>query len=50
MPVGAAMMTYSILRGEDMRFSGRMMAITGLFLAASQSQMGQQLQQAMSFI
>jgi hypothetical protein len=47
LPVGAAMMTYSILRGEDLRLSGRMMALTGLVLAASQSQMGQQV---MSFI
>ena len=47
LPVGAAMMTYSILRGEDIRLSGRMMALTGLVLAASQSQMGQQV---MSFI
>jgi hypothetical protein len=43
LPVGAAVMTYSILRGEDLRLSGRMLAITGLFLAASQSQMGQQV-------
>ncbi len=50
LPVGAAMMTYSILRGEDMRRSGRMMALTGLVLAAGQSQFGQQVQQVMSFI
>jgi hypothetical protein len=36
-------MTYSILRGEDLRLSGRMLALTGLVLAASQSQMGQQV-------
>jgi hypothetical protein len=47
LPVGAAVMTYSILRGEDLRLSGRMLALTGLMLAASQSQMGQQV---MSFI
>ena len=47
LPVGAAVMTYSILRGEDLRLSGRMLALTGLVLAASQSQMGQQV---MSFI
>lgn len=43
LPVGAAVMTYSILKGEDLRLSGRMMTLTGLFLAASQSQMGQHL-------
>jgi hypothetical protein len=42
-PVGAAVMTYSILRGEDMRLSGRMMALTGALLALSQSPMGQQM-------
>lgn len=41
LPVGAAMITYAVLRGEDMRLSGRAMALTGAALAFSQSAMGQ---------
>jgi hypothetical protein len=41
LPVGAAMLTYSLLRGEDMRMTGRAMALTGAALAFSQSQIGQ---------
>jgi hypothetical protein len=40
-PLGAAVMTYSILRGEDMRLSGRVMAIVGTFFALAQTPMGQ---------
>ncbi|NUB42936.1 hypothetical protein GEU84_000930 [Fertoebacter nigrum] len=43
LPVGAAMITYSVLRGEDMRLSGRAMALTGAALAFSQSAMGQSM-------
>lgn len=40
MPLGAAVMTYAILRGEDMRFSGRLMAVTGTLLALAHSPIG----------
>lgn len=40
-PLGAAVMTYSLLRGEDMRLSGRVMALVGTFLALSNSPIGQ---------
>jgi hypothetical protein len=40
MPFGAAVMTYSIMKGEDMRFSGRIMALTGCFLAIAHSPFG----------
>lgn len=40
-PLGAAVMTYSLLRGEDMRLSGRVMAIVGTFFALAQTPMGQ---------
>ena len=39
-PLGAAVMTYAILRGEDMRLSGRLMAMTGTLLALAQSPIG----------
>lgn len=39
-PMGAAMMTYSILRGENMRLSSRVMAVTGTFLALAQTPVG----------
>ncbi len=39
-PLGAALMTYSILRGENMRLSSRVMAVTGTFLALAQSGVG----------
>ena len=41
LPLGAAAMAYSILRGEDMRLSGRLMVLTGTGLALSQSPVGQ---------
>ncbi len=40
-PLGAAVMTYALLRGEDMRLSGRLMAVTGTMLALAQTPMGQ---------
>lgn len=33
LPVGAAMMTYNLLRGEDMQMTARMTTLTGLALA-----------------
>jgi hypothetical protein len=33
MPLGAAVMTYSLMKGEDLRLSGRIMALTGTALA-----------------
>jgi hypothetical protein len=40
MPLGAAVMTYSLLKGEDMRVSGRIMAVTGTLLALAHSPIG----------
>ena len=40
-PLGAAVMTYSLLRGEDMRFSGRMMAVAGTLFALAHSPVGE---------
>lgn len=37
MPFGAAVMTYSLVKGEDMRLSARLMALTGTFLAFAHS-------------
>ncbi|MES2664707.1 MAG: hypothetical protein V4712_01330 [Pseudomonadota bacterium] len=37
LPVGAAMLTYSLLRGGNANVSGRMMAITGTLLALTQT-------------
>ena len=42
-PLGAAVMTYSLLKGEDMQLSARLMVLTGLFATAIQSSMGQQM-------
>ena len=42
-PLGAAVMTYALLRGEDMKLSARLMVLTGLFSTALQSPMGQQM-------
>ena len=39
-PLGAAMMTYSVLRGENMRLSSRVMAVTGTLLALAHSPVG----------
>lgn len=43
LPVGAAMMTHSVLRGEDLHLTARMMSLTGLLLALGQSRLGQQV-------
>ncbi len=43
LPVGAAMMTYSILRGEDMRVSGRLLVLAGTIMALGQSDVGRQV-------
>ncbi|MGB8815365.1 MAG: hypothetical protein WCC57_19480 [Paracoccaceae bacterium] len=40
LPVGAALMTYALLRGEDMRMSSRMMALSGTLLGLSHSPIG----------
>ena len=39
-PMGAALMTYSLLKGEDMRLSARVMAVTGTLLAFAQTPFG----------
>lgn len=39
-PLGAAVMTYSLLKGEDMRLSARVMALAGTFLALANSPIG----------
>lgn len=39
-PMGAILMTYSILRGENMRLSSRVMAVTGTLLALAHSPLG----------
>ena len=43
LPVGAAMLTYSLLRGENMRASTQAMVLTGLMMLASQTPLGQQV-------
>ncbi len=40
-PLGAAVMTYSILKGEDMRLSARLMAVSGTLFALAHSPIGQ---------
>ena len=40
-PLGAAVMTYSLLKGEDMRLSARLMAVSGTFFAIAHSPVGQ---------
>lgn len=40
-PLGAAVMTYSVLKGEDMRLSARLMAVSGTFFAVAHSPVGQ---------
>lgn len=40
-PLGAAVMTYSVLKGEDMRLSARLMAVSGTFFAVAHSSVGQ---------
>lgn len=41
MPLGAAVMTYSLLKGEDIRLSARLMAVTGTLFALSQTPLAQ---------
>lgn len=43
LPLGAALMTYSLLRGEDMRMSAQAVALTGLFMGIAQSPLAQQI-------
>lgn len=43
LPLGAALLTYSLLRGENVALSARCMAITGTVLAIAQTPFGQQL-------
>ncbi|MDP2737601.1 MAG: hypothetical protein Q8O82_02575 [Pseudorhodobacter sp.] len=43
LPVGGALLTYSVLRGEDMRLTSRAMALTGLALGLMQTSFGQQI-------
>ena len=40
-PLGAAVMTYTVLKGENMRLSARMMAVTGTLFALAHSPVGQ---------
>ena len=42
-PLGAAVMTYSLLKGEDMKLSARLMVLTGLFATAIDGAMGQHM-------
>lgn len=42
-PLGAAVMTYSLLRGEDMRISARLMVLVGLLAGFGQSNLGQNM-------
>lgn len=39
-PLGAAVMTYALLRGENMQMSGRLMAVAGTFFALAHSPVG----------
>lgn len=40
-PLGAAVMTYTVLKGENMRLSARIMAVTGTLFALAHSPVGQ---------
>ncbi|MDZ4395146.1 hypothetical protein [Cypionkella sp.] len=42
-PLGAAVMTYSLLKGEDMKLSARLMVLTGLFATALGGPIGQKM-------
>lgn len=42
-PLGVAVMTYSLLKGEDMKLSARMMVLTGLFATALGGPIGQNI-------
>jgi len=39
-PLGAAVMTYALLRGENMQMSARLMAVAGTFFALAHSRVG----------
>ncbi|TKA95160.1 hypothetical protein FAZ78_18330 [Cereibacter changlensis] len=43
LPVGAAMLTYSLLRGEDLRMTSRALVLTGLGMIVMESRFGQAL-------
>lgn len=43
MPLGVAAMTYSLIKGENIGFSARMMALTGTLIGWSQTPFGQQV-------
>ncbi len=43
MPLGVAAMTYSLMKGENIGFSARMMAVTGTLLGLSQTPLAQQI-------
>ncbi len=43
LPVGAAMMTYSVLRGENINTSARMLAIIGMAVGVQHSPIGQHI-------
>jgi hypothetical protein len=43
LPVGAAMLTYHVLRGGEIRHSAHAVALTGLFLALAKTPLGQQM-------
>jgi hypothetical protein len=43
LPVGAAMLTYHVLKGGEMRRCAQMMTLTGLFLSVTNTSLGQQM-------
>lgn len=43
LPIGAALMTYSVLRGDNMRLTSRALVATGFASSLMQSQFGQQM-------
>ncbi len=43
MPLGVAAMTYSLVKGEKIDFSARIMAVTGVMVAFCQTPLGQQV-------
>jgi hypothetical protein len=45
MPLGISMVAYSLVKGEDVRLSGQMMVLAGLFSASMNSSIGQSLMQ-----
>ena len=42
-PLGAAVMTYSLLKGENMQLSSRLMAVAGTFFALAHTPVGQSM-------